>query len=90
MVRYLLILAGRIQGVGFRFFSQLKATELSLTGYAQNLDSGNVKIEIQGRQENIDTFISYIMVSNKFAKVMDINVTPIPLISNEKKFKIKY
>lgn len=90
MVRCSLIVIGRVQGVGFRFFSQLKATELSLTGYAQNLDSGNVKIEIQGKQENIDAFISYIMVSNKFAKVIDIDITPIPLISNEKKFKIKY
>ncbi|GAA0077805.1 acylphosphatase [Clostridium sp. CTA-5] len=90
MVRYSLIVIGRVQGVGFRFFSQLKATELSLTGYAQNLDSGNVKIEIQGKQANIDDFISYIMVSNKFAKVIDIDIAPIPLISNEKKFKIKY
>ncbi|SFD10589.1 acylphosphatase [Clostridium uliginosum] len=90
MLRYLMIINGRVQGVGFRYFAKLKALELSLTGYAKNLNSGEVIIEIQGGKEYLDKFISYIIKGNNFAKIDDINFKVLPLVCNEKNFKIKY
>ncbi len=54
MKRYSLKISGRVQGGGFRYFSQLTATNLLLTGYVKNLYSGEVIMEVQGKQENID------------------------------------
>ncbi|MBN1067228.1 acylphosphatase [Clostridium botulinum] len=90
MKRYSLKIFGRVQGVGFRCFSQLTATNLLLTGYVKNLYSDEVIMEIQGKQENIDQFINTILNGNKFSKVYDINIDELPLINDEKRFSIKY
>jgi len=39
---------GRVQGVGYRYFVQRAAAELSLTGYARNLDDGRVEVYAVG------------------------------------------
>ena len=39
---------GRVQGVGYRNFAQRAAVDLSLTGYARNLDDGRVEIYAVG------------------------------------------
>ncbi|MBN1041295.1 acylphosphatase [Clostridium botulinum] len=90
MKRYSLKISGRVQGVGFRYFSQLTATNLLLTGYVKNLYSGEVIMEVQGKQENIDQFINIILNGNKFSKVYDINLYELPIINDEKRFSIQY
>ncbi|MGN2338456.1 acylphosphatase [Clostridium cagae] len=49
MKRYSLKIFGRVQGAGFRYFSQLAATNLLLTGYVKILYSDEVIMEIQGK-----------------------------------------
>jgi acylphosphatase len=90
MTRYLIIVNGRVQGVGFRYFLQITAAKLNLTGWCKNLSNDNVEVEIQGFEESISSFISEIKKGNGFAKVYDMDFKNIPLIDNEKKFTIKY
>lgn len=45
---------GRVQGVGFRDFTQKAAMELGLTGYARNLDDGRVEVYAVGPRERLD------------------------------------
>lgn len=89
MFRYLIIASGRVQSVGFRFFCQLNATSLKLTGFAKNLDNGDVEIEVQGEKEKLDSFISKIKAGNRFIKISNLNISQISLIENEKKFLSK-
>lgn len=42
------IVKGDVQGVGFRFFVQHKATALGLTGWAKNLENGTVEVYAVG------------------------------------------
>jgi acylphosphatase len=42
------LIAGSVQGVGFRFFAQRKATALGLAGWARNLDDGRVEVYATG------------------------------------------
>jgi acylphosphatase len=44
---------GIVQGVGFRYNTQIKATSLGLTGYARNLDDGSVEVLVCGEQQQI-------------------------------------
>lgn len=90
MIRYSAIVEGRVQGVGFRYFIQLTACKLSLTGWCKNLMNGNVEIEVQGLETNVLSFVSEIKKGNGFAKVSDIDLNILPVLDGEKKFSIKY
>lgn len=39
---------GRVQGVGFRWWTRSRALELGLTGWASNLDDGRVEVVAEG------------------------------------------
>ncbi len=90
MVRYSIIVDGKVQGVGFRYFTQIAAHTLNLTGWCENLMDGKVKIEIQGSEEDIHSFIAKIKKGNNFCRVDDIDLISIPVINCERKYKIKY
>lgn len=45
---------GHVQGVGFRWWTRSRALELSLAGYAKNLDDGRVEVAAEGDQEGVD------------------------------------
>lgn len=42
------LVAGQVQGVGFRYFVQRTATGLGLTGWVRNLPDGRVEVLGQG------------------------------------------
>jgi acylphosphatase len=90
MIRYLIIAKGRVQGVGFRYFAQITAYRLNLTGWCKTLMDGSVQIEIQGLEKNVLSFISTIKTGNNFSRVEDIDLQSIQVIDDEKKFIIKY
>lgn len=46
---------GHVQGVGFRWWTRSRALELSLAGYAKNLDDGRVEVAAEGDKEGVDT-----------------------------------
>ena len=58
MVRWNMILTGRVQHVGLRFRAKMTAQQLGLTGWVRNLDDGNVELELQGSQEEIYRFLN--------------------------------
>ncbi|MEB3032643.1 acylphosphatase [[Mycobacterium] nativiensis] len=43
---------GRVQGVGFRWWTRSRALELGLTGYAANRPDGRVQVVAQGPRED--------------------------------------
>ncbi len=50
-VRARILVAGRVQGVGFRAFAARTATRLDLVGGVRNLDDGRVELEVEGRRD---------------------------------------
>lgn len=43
--------SGRVQGVGFRWWVRAQALELGLTGFAENLEDGRVKVVAEGPED---------------------------------------
>ena len=48
MERATFFVRGRVQGVGFRWWTRARALELGLVGFARNMDDGRVEICAQG------------------------------------------
>ncbi|HSW73348.1 MAG TPA: acylphosphatase [Chlamydiales bacterium] len=65
----LLIVKGRVQGVFFRRTAKEYAQEFGLTGYARNLENGDVEICAQGPKEKLEMFIKKIKENSGRAKV---------------------
>lgn len=48
-----IVIAGKVQGVGFRRFVHTNAKRLSLNGTVRNTTDGNVEIIAEGEQRNL-------------------------------------
>jgi acylphosphatase len=67
-------ISGRVQGVGFRF-SALKAANLyGIKGHVKNLANGDVYIEAEGNDEQLNQFISWCYIGASYAKVENIDI----------------
>jgi len=73
-----IIVTGRVQGVGFRYFAWHKAQETGVTGWVKNAVSGNVEIEASGNKTDIEAFIDWIKIGPARAVVKTVSVTEIP------------
>jgi acylphosphatase len=51
VVRLTAWVEGRVQGVGFRWWVRSRALELGLSGFAENLADGRVKVVAEGPQD---------------------------------------
>lgn len=88
MIRKEFFIKGKVQGVGFRFFCKYQASLLSLTGYAKNLENGDVHVEVQGEYSSIETFKTKLLQGNGFSKITYIEENDLKLCPREKRFAI--
>lgn len=51
---------GQVQGVGFRYSTQMQAQQLGLTGYARNLDDGSVEVLACGESEGVEQLVAWL------------------------------
>lgn len=51
-----LLLTGRVQGVGFRWFTVRQAEELGLAGTVANLADGRVEVKVAGDAAAVEEF----------------------------------
>ncbi len=50
------ILSGRVQGVGFRYFTRQAAASLGVSGSVRNRPDGTVEVEVFGPVERVEAF----------------------------------
>ena len=90
MNRYYIVVEGRVQGVGFRFFCSMTAKPLDLTGWVRNMDNGMVEMEVQGEESSIEKFIRNIKKGNRFIRVDELYQKKIETLPQEKTFTERY
>ncbi len=61
--------SGRVQGVGFRAFTQREARRLKLTGFVRNLEDGRVEAIIEGPGKNIEKLLTKLKRGPRAARV---------------------
>ena len=62
-------IAGRVQGVGYRYFAERSAVETGVTGWARNLDDGRVEVHANGTAAQLDDFEGRLRTGPRFADV---------------------
>jgi len=82
------LVQGRVQGVGFRYFTRDRARVYGLTGWVRNLPDGNVEFEAQGAGRDVDAFVAEIRKGPGLSHVADITVNELPVENEEKGFEI--
>ena len=75
---YKILITGRVQQVGFRFFTQQKALDLQLTGSVQNLPNGDVIVLTFGPELAMLEFISWLQRGPSRAMVAQVDLQEIP------------
>jgi acylphosphatase len=68
------VIAGRVQGVGFRFFAQAAAAREGLHGWVRNLYDGRVEIAAEGDEEAVERFERQIRHGPRAARVDDVEI----------------
>jgi acylphosphatase len=87
---YKLMLSGRVQGVGFRYFASTMADIHHITGYVKNTIDNHVEIICQGTKEDVDLFISEIKEGPSFSRVNNVEITELKKAKDFDFFEIKY
>lgn len=90
MRRYHVIVSGRVQGVGFRYFCVMNAQQLGLTGSVRNMSNGMVEIFIQGDEIAIDKFLAIIKKGNMFINIENYTIKQLPIVHDEQDFIYNY
>lgn len=69
------LIAGRVQGVGFRFFVREAAQVENLAGSVANRPDGRVEVVVEGDQEAVARFERRLYLGPPGARVEDVQVS---------------
>lgn len=92
LMRYIAIrVSGRVQGVGFRYFTQHTAMDYEITGWVKNETDGSVYAEAYGDDENINLFLDKVKKGpSRFAKVSNMAIEEFSEKPDFTSFDVKY
>ncbi len=82
--------AGRVQGVGFRYFTQRKADDLGLSGYVRNRADGDVELEAQGPEDRVQELLGVLRKGPSMGYVSRVVTDLRPTESSESGFDIRF
>ena len=71
-------ISGRVQGVAFRHHAKVRARELALAGWVQNLPDGRVEAWVEGRPEGVAEMLSWLERGPPMAHVEEVEVRSAP------------
>lgn len=67
-----LVLSGRVQGVGFRYFTSQQARELGIRGWVKNLPDGRLETVIIGNHEELEEMERRMKMGPRRASVSEV------------------
>jgi len=86
--RLRLIVSGRVQGVGYRYFTQRTARHLGVTGWVRNRGDGRVEAEAQAEPTVLAEFIAELRAGPPLGHVTDLTTQPAASLTGERGFAI--
>ncbi|MBF9014183.1 MULTISPECIES: acylphosphatase [unclassified Oceanispirochaeta] len=81
---------GRVQGVGFRYYTCRQGRRRGLCGWVRNEPDGSVLVHIQGSSEGLDDFRSWLKKGPPSARVESTVEIPAPFDESLIDFNVTY
>jgi acylphosphatase len=88
-VRLKAVIKGEVQGVGFRWAVQHQAGRLGLTGYAENLPDGSVRVEAEGDPDRHDQLEAFLRQGPRWAEVHSLDSQRVPATGEFDEFRAR-
>ena len=67
-------IAGRVQGVGFRYGTVLEAEARDVCGWVRNLPDGRVEVAAEGTKPAVESLVEWCRQGPRHARVFDVEV----------------
>ena len=83
------MMSGRVQGVGFRYFTQAAAARDAIDGWVRNTPDGRVEILAEGENEAIERFECSIRLGPGGAHVTHVDVGLIEPTGEQHGFNVR-
>ena len=85
-----IVVAGLVQGVGYRYFVMRQADNLNLKGYTQNLFTGEVLTEVEGEFGLINELIKQLKIGPMKSHVTNCSVEWSESKNEFTRFEVRY
>ena len=72
MAAHRYIVAGRVQGVGYRYFVLQEARALGVTGFARNQPDGSVEVVAEGSDDSLKQLEERLREGPSFSSVSEV------------------
>jgi acylphosphatase len=89
-VRARISVSGRVQGVGYRAFTERAATDRGLVGGVRNCEDGRVELEVEGPKDRIQSLVDALKVGPPASRVTDVRVEWVPATGRHTNFAVWY
>jgi acylphosphatase len=83
------IISGRVQGVGFRYFTEATAQREGVAGWVRNLPDRSVEVVAEGDADAVERFERAVRRGPPGARVDHVHVDANYPVANETEFSIK-
>jgi acylphosphatase len=85
-----IVINGMVQGVGYRYFAQRKASEYGMVGYVRNMPNGSVLCEVEGEQGLVRDFIKELNIGPAFSRVSSVDVNTSTELYGYQRFEVRF
>ncbi|MBN1949131.1 MAG: acylphosphatase [Candidatus Cloacimonetes bacterium] len=90
MKTYEILVSGKVQGVGYRYFVLQQASSLQLVGNVRNQPDGSVKILAAGTEVELKIFMDSLRHGPPRARVQTVDFREISPAHSYDKFRIEF
>lgn len=77
-----LFISGRVQGVGFRYFTARLASRYNICGFVRNLTNGDVEVYAEGEENELAEFCAKVKAGPSHALVLRASENSVPIMSS--------
>lgn len=83
-------MAGRVQGVGFRYFALGEARRLGVTGWVRNEPDGSVLVHAEGNETQLQQVEDALRRGPSYGRVDSLTVRRLPPSGTFRSFTVDY